>query len=199
VARVGRSSWALRADQGFLTVFLGVLMIGLWICTMTTWVWLFLKMYRRVVSVGVMLLCVNLLSLSFLDEHFAAIFLDLLVIDELHGDLLRLGGLVLLHGDILRHSVLVLGVLRGSEGGASSVLPSTTSSSDLSLDGTLANFFLDTFTSIFLDSACVFLVAAARAAFLAAAARAAFPTASSLSNLSSTQVSLYFTSECITK
>jgi hypothetical protein len=116
-----------------------------------------------------------------------AIFLDLLGNCELHGDLLKLGGLVLLHGDLLRHSVLVLGVLRGSEGGTSSVLLSTTSSSDLSLDGTLVNFFLDTFTSIFLDSACVFLVAAV--AFLA---RAAFPTASSSSTLSSTQVSLHF-------
>ena len=50
-------------------------------------------------SVGVMLLCVNLLSLSSLDEHFTAIFLDLLVNGELHGDLLRLGGLVLADDD----------------------------------------------------------------------------------------------------
>ena len=89
----------------------------------------------------------------------------MLVGDELHADLLRLGWLVLdsdvlLHGDLLRHGVLVLGILGGSEGGTSSFLLSTASSSDLSLDDPLANFFLYTFTSIFLDSACVFLVAA---------------------------------------
>jgi hypothetical protein len=38
---------------------------------------------------------------------FTAIFLDLLVGDELHGDLLRLGGLVL-DGDVLLHGELLL-------------------------------------------------------------------------------------------
>jgi hypothetical protein len=87
-------------------------------------------MFRGVVSVGV-----NLLSLGSLDEHTTAIFLDLLA-GELHGYLLRLGGLVLdggegggfqrfavygglpllvhLHVVLLRHGARVLG---GGEGG----------------------------------------------------------------------------------
>jgi hypothetical protein len=63
---------------------------------------------------------------------FTAIFLDLLVSDELHGDLLGLGGLVLDDDD----GDLVGGLLG----------------------------ILHTFTAIYLDSACVFLVAV-RAAF----------------------------------
>jgi hypothetical protein len=47
-------------------------------------------MFMRVVSVGD-----NLLGLGSLDDTSTAIFLDLLVDDELHSDLLRLGGLVL--------------------------------------------------------------------------------------------------------
>ena len=43
---------------------------------------------------SVVVLGVNLLSLGSLDEHSTAIFLDLLA-GELHGDLLRVGGLVL--------------------------------------------------------------------------------------------------------
>ena len=72
--------------------------------------------------------------------------------------------LVFLHGDPLRLGVLVLGVLGADEGGASSFLLSTSVLSVLSLDDTLSNLFLYTFTAIFVDSACVFLVAA-RAAF----------------------------------
>jgi hypothetical protein len=94
-------------------------------------------MFRGVVSVVV--LGVNLLSLGSLDEHSTAIFLDLLA-GELHGDLLRLGGLVLddvgesggfqrsavhgglpllvhLHVVLLGHGVRVLG---GGEGDVSS-------------------------------------------------------------------------------
>jgi hypothetical protein len=55
---------------------------------------------------------VNLLSLGSLDEHSTAIFLDLLAGDELHGDHLGLGGLVLdddkLLSDLLRLGGLVL-------------------------------------------------------------------------------------------
>jgi hypothetical protein len=75
--------------------------------------------------------------------------------------LVKLG---LLHGGLLRFGVLVLGVLGGVEGGASSFPLSTSVLSVLSLDYTLSNFFLYTFTGIFLDSACVFLMAA-RVAF----------------------------------
>jgi hypothetical protein len=62
------------------------------VCTMSILMQLVLRMFRGVVSVVV--LGVNLLSLGSLDEHSTAIFLDLLV-GELHGDLLRLGCLVL--------------------------------------------------------------------------------------------------------
>jgi hypothetical protein len=94
---------------------------------------LVLRMFRGVVSVVV--LGVNLLSLGSLDEHSTAIFLDLLAV-ELHGELLRLGGLVLdggegggfqrsavygrlpflvhLHVVLLGHGARVLG---GGEGG----------------------------------------------------------------------------------
>jgi hypothetical protein len=57
---------------------------------------LVLRMFRGVVSV--VILGVNLLSLGSLDEHSTAICLDLLA-GELHGDLLRLGGLVLDGGE----------------------------------------------------------------------------------------------------
>jgi hypothetical protein len=63
-------------DQVFLKVFLMGLLAVSWctlICTMNTLVQLFLKMFRRVVSVGVpgvLLLRVNLLSLGSLDEQF---------------------------------------------------------------------------------------------------------------------------------
>ena len=67
----------LWADQGFLKVFLRVLMMGLlvvsWctlICTMNTLAQLFLTMFREVVSVDVpslLLLHVKLLSLGSLD------------------------------------------------------------------------------------------------------------------------------------
>jgi hypothetical protein len=74
-------------------------------------------MFRKAVSVGVMLLCVNLLSLSSLDEHFTAIFLDMLVNGELQDDLLRLGGLVLDDDG----AGLILGVL----GAARAALPAS--------------------------------------------------------------------------
>ena len=86
----------------------------------------------------------------FLDS--AGLFLIMIAMRVLSGVVFS----VLLHGNLLRHSVLVLGGLGDSEGGASSFLLSTASSSDLSLDDILAKVFLYTFTSISLDSACVF-------------------------------------------
>jgi hypothetical protein len=58
------------------------------------------------------------------------------------------------------HGGLVLDDLGGGEGGASSVVLSTASSSDFSPDYTLSTLFLNTFKVIYLDTARVFLVAA---------------------------------------
>jgi hypothetical protein len=85
------------------------------------------------------------------------------------------------------HNGLVLDVSWGGEGGASSVVLSTASSSGFSPNYTLLNLFLNTFTAIFLDSAHMFLVAAR-----AAVSSVMLSTAGSSSALSSIQASLHF-------
>jgi hypothetical protein len=174
----------------FLTVFLRVLMMGLlavsWctlVCTMSIMVQLVLRMFRGVVSVVV--LGVNLLSLGSLDEHSTAIFLDLLAMVNSTAILLDSAGLFLMvmmrrflsvvvvsflllyvalfsfsSHNVHLHGGLVLDDLGGGDGGASSVVLSTASSSDFSPDYTWSTLFLITFTAIFLDTARVFLVAA---------------------------------------
>jgi hypothetical protein len=122
--------------------------------------------------------------------------------------------------NVYLHSELVPDNLGGSEGGASSIVLSTASSSDFSPTYTLSNLSLNTFTAIFLGTARVFLVAAravasssswlARAAvaansssWLARVAAAAsslswaarVAAAGSSSTLPPTQASLYFTSQ----